>query len=293
MYHIGQDVKYGVDSMKKAELWVTKANGTRERFQREKVINTCLRMKADVKLAETIADKIMSRSHDGIPTRKILQKIHRYMRKPHPATRIQTDLRRAISMLKPMPDFELYVQMLLEEIGYEVSPNRLIRGECVTHEIDAVARKDDITYLVEVKHHVNPHTYTGLDVPRIAWATLDDLAKGFELGRNMVGFDRALIVCNTKFSAHAFRYSMCKGINLIGWKAPTGGGLEVMVEGAGFHPLTMLKGVDRVILRSLMEKGILLLRQLGDGDVAEISEVTGIHVDDVVEVRDRAVLILG
>ena len=278
--------------MKKAEIWVTKANGSRERFQREKVVNTCLRMKADIKLAESIADKIESRAYDGIPTGKILQRIRRYMRKPRPATRIQTDLRRAISMLKPRPDFERYVQMLLEEYGYDVSPSQLVMGECVMHEIDAVARKDGTTYLVEVKHHVNPHTFTGLDVPRIAWATLEDLAEGFELGKNMVGFNRALIVCNTKFSAHAIRYSECKGIDHIGWKAPSGKGLEVMVEEAGFHPLTMLKGVDREILRSLMERGVLLLRQMVEVDVAELSEVTGILVDDLVEVRDRAVMIL-
>ena len=110
-------------------------------------------MHADREAAEAIADKIESRAYDGIPTQKILQMIFRYLKKHRPAVRHQIDLRMAISLLRPKPDFERFVQMLLEEHGYAVTSNRIIRGKCVEHEIDAIARKGGETYLVEIKHH--------------------------------------------------------------------------------------------------------------------------------------------
>ena len=81
------------------------------------------------------------------------------------------------------PEFENFVQVLLARNGFEVSPNRLVTGKCVEHEVDAIARKDGITFFVEAKHHVNYHTPTGLDESRIARAVLEDVTEGFRLGK--------------------------------------------------------------------------------------------------------------
>jgi len=51
----------------------------------------------------------------------------------------------------------------LARSGFEVTPNRLLVGRCVEHEVDAIAKKDGITFFVEAKHHSMYHTLTGLD----------------------------------------------------------------------------------------------------------------------------------
>ena len=75
------------------------------------------------------------------------------------------------------PEFEVFVRVLLANKGFEVSPNRIIPGKCVEHEVDAIARKGGLTYFVEAKHHVNYHTPTGLDESRIARAILEDISE--------------------------------------------------------------------------------------------------------------------
>lgn len=274
-------------------ILVTKADGTKQPFQREKIINTCLRMHASREAAESIADKIESRVYDGIPTKKILQMIFSYLKKYRPAIRHQIDLRKAISLLRPSPDFERFVQMLLGEHGYTVTRNRIIRGKCVEHEIDAIAQKGDETYLVEIKHHSNHHTYTGLDVPRIARATLEDLTEGLNLGLNSINFSKALIVCNTKFSEHAARYAECRGIDHIGWKAPPEHGLERMIEERGLHPITLLRGLDKGSREKLADNGILLLKQLITHDADELSEKTKISKDQLIDIMKNAKEILS
>lgn len=273
--------------------WVTKADGTGQAFQKEKIVNTCLRMGASREAAEAIAEKVEGKVYDGIPTKKILQMTFNYLKKYRPAIEHQIDLRKAISLLRPKPDFERFVQMLLEEHGYTVSCNQIVRGRCVEHEIDAIARKGNETYLVEIKHHLDHHAYTGLDVPRIAQATLEDLNEGFDLGLNSISFAKALIFCNTKFSEHAARYAQCRGIDHIGWKAPPDHGLERMIEEGGLHPITLLKGLDQGSREKLADNGILLLRQLVAHEADELSEKIKIPRDHLEKVIKKAKEILS
>lgn len=162
--------------------------------------------------------------------------------------------------------------MLLEAHGYTVSCNQIVRGRCVEHEVDAVATKGNKTYLVEIKHHSNHHIYTGLDVPRIARANLEDLTEGYNLGLHTIDFSEVLVVCNTKFSEHASQYAKCRGIRQIGWAVPPKHGLERMIEEKNLHPVTILKGLNRSNREKLLNSGLILLKQLISRDVYELSK---------------------
>jgi len=257
-------------------MFVTKFDGRKQEFRKGKIVRTCLRMRATRRQAYAIAEKIESKSYDGIRTKEILKMIFRYIKEYRPEIRHEIDLREAISLLRPKPDFEVFVQLLLKAIGYDVTPNQILKGKCVEHEIDAVAKKGDETILVEVKHHFNHHTYTGLDVSLVAQSRLEDLSEGFKLGYNKINFNKVMIVCNTKFSGHALRYSKCRGIKCIGWKAPLEHGLEQMIEEKKFYPITFLKGLDRVSKRRLGENGIVLLKQLVESDIDKLCKMTRI-----------------
>lgn len=260
-------------------VFVTKFDGTIQPFQKEKIVNTCLRMGATKEDAEKVADIIERKVYDGITSKKILQMIFRYLKKYCPAVGHQICLREAISILRPKPDFERFVHSLLEEHGYEVTPNQIIRGKCVEHEIDGIARKKNETILVEIKHHYNHHTYTGLDVGRIARATFEDLEEGFEQGLNSVEFTGIMIVCNTKLTEHAKEYAKCRGIMHIGWKTPPDHGLDRMIEEKKLYPITLLKKLSKRDGTKLLDEGLITLKQLVDCKASELSRKTGIQKD--------------
>lgn len=258
-------------------ITVTKADGTRQPFDAEKIVRTCLRLGASREIAEDVAKKIELKAYDVIPTKKILQMIFRQLGKHKPDVKRRIDLRRALSLMNPKPDFERFVQILLSEHGYEVTPNQIVRGRCVEHEIDAIARKDGKAYIVEVKHHFDYHAQTSLDVSRIVRAVFEDVTEGFELGLNNLKVDGSLIVCNTKLSDHAKRYAECRGIHHIGWSYPPERDLRLMIEEKELYPTTYLKGLDAETREKLSSAGIILLKQLVGKDLGELKKETGIR----------------
>lgn len=258
-------------------ITVTKADGTRQLFDREKIVRTCLRMGASRKIAEDVAKKIELKAYEGIPTKKILQMIFRQLSRYKPDVRHRIDLRKALSLMNPKPDFERFVQILLSEHGYEVTPNQIVRGRCVEHEIDGIAKKDGKTYIMEVKHHFDYHAQTSLDVSRIVRAVFEDVTDGFELGLNNLKVDGSLIVCNTKLSEHARRYAECRGIQHIGWSYPPNCDLRTMIEERELYPVTYLKDLDTETKEKLSSAGIILLKQLITKSLEELKKETGIR----------------
>jgi hypothetical protein len=249
-------------------------------------------MHATPKQAIEIANKIEARAWDGIPTKKILQMIFTYLRKYKPEVKYQIDLREAIALLRPKPDFENFVQLLLKEFGYKVIPNQLIRGKCVEHEIDAIAIGKKKTIYVEIKHHLNPHTYTGLGVFLRAYATFEDLKEGFREKKHRYNFNKALVICNTKVSDHAKAYATCKKIEHIGWKYPVERGLEQMIEEKRLYPITYLKILDRRDAEKLGDLGIVTLKQLVKFKLEKLKEMTKIPKQKLRELKKKGKEIL-
>lgn len=273
-------------------ICVTKADGTKELFDREKVVRTCLRMGATGQVAETIAEKIEMNLYDGIETRKILQMIFRQLSRHEPAVKHLIDLRKALSLMKSKPDFEFFIQTLLSEHGYEVTPNQIVNGKCVEHEVDAIARKDGLTYIVEVKHHFNYHVLTGLDVCRIARAVFEDVTEGFKLGLNSLKIDKAMIVCNTNFSEHAKRYAECRGIRHIGWSSPPDHNLQIMIAEKKLYPITYLKGLTITTTERLSQAGIILLKQLTAKNPRQLRRETRLPKETLDVIIKRARMIV-
>lgn len=257
-------------------VYVTKADGSKQLFDSGKIVKTCLRMGANREIAEEISGKIESEIYDGVSTEWILDRIFRLLQEHRPVIKHLSDLRKGLSLMSSKPEFELFVRTLLSENGYEVAPNRILRGKCVEHEVDGVARKDGVTYFVEAKHHSNYHTPTGLDESRIARAVLEDVLEGFEVGLNNWGIERAMIVTNTKFSEHAKQYGKCRNILQIGWSSPPYHGLQDMIEEKRFYPITCLKSLRKQTRERLTSAGIVSLKQLTQKEPEELAKRTKI-----------------
>jgi hypothetical protein len=276
----------------KDRMCVRKFDGSRQEFDRNRIIRTCLRNGASEETASRIANRIESQVHEGIRTRDILSLIWRYLGDHHPETRMRVDLRVALSLLRSKPDFEEYTSLILKDLGYSVQSNQTLRGRCIEHEIDAIAQKEGTTTYVEVKHHNRAHTYTSLEVPMKVWATLQDLAEGEKLGYHKTNFTNALIVCNTKFTDHARTYADCVGIGHIGWKSPAPNGLEDIIERRKLYPITVLREVDGRMRRLLIENGIILLRQLIEEDAQRLTRNRIVSMNRLSSLRSKARSIL-
>jgi hypothetical protein len=268
-------------------MLVKKADGSLQLFDREKVVRTCLRMGANRQVAYEVAEKVERRLYEGISTAKILQMIFQFMRRHKPIVGNLFDLRKGLSLMLPKPEFEVFVQVLLAHNGFEVTPNQLLDGRCVEHEVDAIARKNGVTFFVEAKHHASYHTQTGLDESRIARAVLEDVIEGFALGKCDLKIDRAMIVTNTRYSDHALQYGKCRGILQIGWSSPTDHGLRDMIEGNNLLPLSCLRGLNIDGRVRLANFGIVLFEQIIKEDTAGLARKTGLSQEFIKNIREK------
>ena len=268
--------------------YVIKADGTRQPYDRYRVMRTARNYRVPEDYVIEVAAEVERHLHDGIRTRDILRMIHTYARKYQPSVEGRTNVRRAIGLLGPKPDFELYVQALLRGSGYEVEGGRILKGRCGEHEVDAIAHKDGITYFVEVKHHYNHHRVTGLDEGRIARAIVEDVQEGYKAGKNHFTIDKAMIVCNTKLSSHAKRYAACWDIKHIGWDNPKDENIAAMVADRNLYPVTLIKGVNAEMRKKLVEAEIVTIGQLLDDSPETLAEKTGVPVGEIVSLVDRA-----
>jgi predicted nucleic acid-binding protein len=268
-------------------MLVKKADGSLQLFNKEKIVRTCLRMGANKQVAYEVAEKVERRMYDGMSTAKILQMIFQFMRRHRPGVRSLFDLRKGLSLMVSKPEFEVFVQVLLAHNGFEVTPNQLLDGRCVKHEVDAIARKNGVTFFVEAKHHANYHTPTGLDESRIARAVLEDVIEGYALGKGNLKIDRAMIVTNTRYSDHAIQYGKCRGILQIGWGSPTGLGLQDMIEGNNLLPLSCLRDLNIDARAKLANSGIVLFEQVIEEDTAGLARKTGLSQEFIKNIKEK------
>jgi len=266
---------------------VKKADGSVQSFDKEKVVRTCLRMGANKQVAYEVAEKVERRLYDGISTANILQMVFQFMRSYKHIVGHLFDLRKGLSLMSSKPEFEVFVQALLARTGFEVSPNRLLIGKCVEHEVDAIARKDGVTYFVEAKHHSRYHTPTGLDESRIARAVLEDVIEGFVFGKSDLKIDRAMIVTNTRYSDQAIQYGNCRNILQIGWSSPIDHGLQSMIEGKNLLPLSCLRGLSMDARLKLAIAGIVLFEQLIEEDTMELARKTGLPREFIRNIKEK------
>jgi hypothetical protein len=269
-------------------VFVTKANGSKQAFDKEKIVQTCLRMGLNRKVAHEIAQQVEEKLYEGITTKEILEVVIALIHKHKPAVKHVFDLKHGISLMEPKPEFEVFVRALLAHSGFQVKPNTILRGLCGEHEVDAIAIKDGLTYFVEAKHHVNYHALTGLDESRIARAIIEDVADGYKRGTTEVKIDRAMIVTNTRYSEHAIIYGRCRNILQVGWTSPEGFGLRDTVEKYKLYPLSCLKGVSTETRRRLVEAGIVLIKQLLEQDSQYIGRKIGLSQETVLSIMEKA-----
>jgi hypothetical protein len=269
-------------------VFVTKADGSKQFFDKEKVVKTCLKLGANRQMAYEIAEKIEKRLYDGIPTRVILGMIFRFMRRHQPSVRYVFDLRKGLSLMSSKPEFELFVQVLLANNGFEVEPNRILKGLCAEHEVDGLARRNGVTYFVEAKHHFGYHALTGLDESRIARAILEDVSERYERGESNLKIDRAMIVTNTRYSTHAIQYGRCRNILQIGWSYPEEFGLQKMIENGNLYPLSCLRSLKDNLRLRLVNSGIVLIKQLLEQDPVVLGRKSGLSQEVLGEIIEKA-----
>ncbi len=280
-------------------IYVIKASGHTERFNPQKIKNTCLRSGADEEISDKIVREVRAKVYSGITTREILQMTLRYLGKVHPVAAAKYDLKGAMLRLGPAGfAFESFFAEVLKEYGYKTKTHQMIQGRCVVHEIDIVASmlpKSEYgrarVYMIENKYHNVQGIHTGLKETLYTYARFLDLQEGFKQGKCQK-FDQPWLACNTKFSSDAEQYARCKNIRLTGWNYPVGEGLQIMIEGKRLYPITILRTLDEASKQKLAEAKIMLCKDIVTIDLKKLRNMTDISYSKLLDLKAEAEKVL-
>src|SRR5688500_14401334 len=133
---------------------ITKASGEQAPFSEEKLLRSLTRSGATAEVAEEVLKQVEAQLYPGSSTQKIYQLAFRLLKKRSRRTAAHYTLKQAIMELGPSGfPFEQYVGELFRAQGFQVQVGSLVKGHCVTHEIDVIAQDDRHHHMVECKYH--------------------------------------------------------------------------------------------------------------------------------------------
>ncbi len=224
------------------EVEIIKSNGEKRPFSWHKVYRSVKRSGAPSGLAKEVANRVQKEVQNGWTTLQISKRVREMLQERRPSASIKFNLFWAMTQLGPTGfPFERYVARIFETQGFETSIGQWVQGKCVRHQVDFFAEDGKTTYLGECKYHNLRGRKTSLNVILHYFARFEDLCQGprFSKARRNKAL-KTVLVTNTRFTSEAIKYGNCVGQELLGWKYPSGHGLERIIDEHKIYPITIL-----------------------------------------------------
>jgi hypothetical protein len=261
----------------KREIHILKASGESEAFSSEKLKKSLRRAGASESRANSIIRQIEDWLYDGVTSRKIYDKAFSLLRKnlpekaaeegePRFSAAARYKLKNAMMELGPTGHpFEHLVGEVFYKMGYSVEVGQVLQGSCVTHEMDVIATKGNTQILVECKFHFSQNNNASVQVPLYVRARVDDIIKYRKNLPEYKDFNFiGCVVTNTRFTLDAAAYGECSGLKMLSWDYPGGNGLREIIDREKIFPVTVLTRLSMADKQRLMERGIVVCRQIRD-----------------------------
>ena len=277
----------------KEEIIITKANGEQEVFDAEKLRGSLLKAGTAENVANSIIKHIENELTDGMTTREIYKHAFSLLDEQDRPVAANYSLRRAVMDLGPSGfPFEKLIAAIFNKNGCTTETGRHLQGKCIDHEVDVIAYDENSLHIIEAKFHNQVGVKTDSKVALYVKARFDDLRDvDIDAGGKNRKMTEGWLITNTKFTKSAVDYGKCQNIKLVGWNYPSSGSLHDMIRKSGLHPLTSLTSISKAEEKILLEKNIVLLRQIkADPDSLDM---LGSTQDKKKGILDEVNLILG
>jgi len=243
---------------------IKKYSGEYQAFDVKKLINSLRRSKANENLIQDIAYKVQEEIEDGMTTKKIYQMAFKMLKGKSRVSASKYKLKKALMELGPSGfPFEKLVGKLFAHEGYTIKVGVIVQGNCVQHEIDVIAQKEEKHYMIECKYHSDQGRFCNVKIPLYIHSRFLDVEKQWEHQKgHETKSHQGGVYTNTRFTTDAIQYGKCVGLLLTSWDYPIGNGLKDRIDKSGLHPLTALTTITKAEKTKLLDKGIVLCKEL-------------------------------
>jgi ATP cone domain/Restriction endonuclease len=248
---------------------IVKYSGDVVAFDVEKLINSLKRSQASEKLIEQIVAQVQDQLYDGITTKKIYQMAFKMLKGKSRVSASKYKLKKALMELGPSGfPFEKLVGKLLAHEGFSTQVGVIVQGNCVQHEVDVIAQKDNTHYMIECKYHSDQGRFCNVKIPLYIHSRFLDVEKQWERQKgHEAKLHKGGVYTNTRFTSDAVQYGKCVELLLTSWDYPIGDGLTDRIDKLGLHPLTALTTLTKAEKTKLLDEGIVLCKELHEKPV--------------------------
>lgn len=236
---------------------VLKATGQKELFSEDKLRLSIQRAGMPKNLWEDAVIHIKSKLYENIPTSEIYRHVIEFLENsPYPFGKTRYSLKQAIMDLGPTGyPFEDYISEILKMEGYSIQIRLILKGKCISHEVDIVAEKNNIRSMVECKFHNSPGIHSQIHVSLYTKARFDDV-------KEENNFNNAWLVTNTKVTQDALNYAICANMKVISWDYPEKGSFRDLIEKHKLYPITALTSLTQNQKQLLAENHVVLAKDV-------------------------------
>lgn len=243
---------------------IVKHSGDIVPFDVEKLSNSLKRSQANDELIKEIVEQVENQIYDGITTKKIYQMAFKMLKGKSRVSASKYKLKKALMELGPTGfPFEKLVGKIMEHEGFETTVGVIVQGNCVQHEVDVIALKDNSHYMIECKYHSDQGRFCNVKIPLYIHSRFLDVEKQWERQKgHEAKLHKGGVYTNTRFTSDAVQYGKCVGLLLTSWDYPRGDGLKDRIDKSGLHPLTALTTLTKTEKTKLLETGIVLCKEL-------------------------------
>jgi hypothetical protein len=257
------------------EILVKKGDGSLEPLDMQKVKMALQKSGAGHSLADEVIDSITPKLYPKIPTKEIYAIAFDHLKRLRPGAAARFSLKSAL--FKFGPDgypFETFVGSILHGRNYQTWLRQIVRGKCVSHEIDVIARRPAMDNMpkcdsiVECKFHNSPGIRCHIQSALYSWARFLDIR---DSGSSDI--TSAWLVTNTKFTSDVIQYADCVGLRLLGWSFPASESIQLRIEEKKLYPITVLNSLDKRTFATLHNSGIILVPELLAADSEKLASL--------------------
>lgn len=243
---------------------VMKASGESEPFDENKLRHSLRKAGANQQITNKIIHSIQRILFEGITTEKIYKEAFKQLSQYSNSSAGRYKLKEALLELGPSGyPFEKFIGELLNRLGYQTDTGVIVDGNCVSHEIDVIAEKDDEHFMIECKFHNRKGHKCNVKIPLYIQSRFKDVERNW---RSQPGHEdkqhQGWVVTNTRFTTDALRYGKCAGLKLLSWDYPENNGLKDLISHVHLHPITSLSTLSNQKKKLLLEQNVVFCKQI-------------------------------
>ncbi|WP_440120664.1 restriction endonuclease [Tenacibaculum sp. Ill] len=246
------------------KITIVKASGEVVEFSLAKLKKSLKRTGADDTLVSEIIEIVQGELYEGITTKEIYNRAFALLKKKKNVFASKYKLKKAIYELGPTGyPFEYFIAAVLKYSGYKVKVGEILQGECVQHEVDVLAHKNNETTVVECKFHSEQGFVCNVKVPLYIHSRYNDVRNYWNtFNKHKTTLTQGWVVTNTRFTEDATQYGNCAGLYLLSWDYPKENSLKDIIDRLGLYPITVSTLLTKREKQFLLNRDVVLCREL-------------------------------